>query len=175
MLKIGKTQNWSRQSTYDEAFITALADLESAQRQAQYLREDLSQIKKRIAELTQLVKSLAPLAHSPESRRYIDELQQIVSESGTGRGGPVYNNVVRLFETDDREQWTATDIREALIERGNAASTKAIYNCLDYLARKGQLRRIGRGQYVATENGLGFVLDQEIESADQEQGEQSNN
>jgi hypothetical protein len=72
-----------------------------------------------------------------------------------GRGsGAVNDNIIAIVT--EKEQVTAADVRNALMHKGMAVDQKQINNSLDYLARSGRLKRIGRGRYEIAGYGVGI-------------------
>ncbi len=77
----------------------------------------------------------------------------------TPRGGDVFNNVVALFKRDHRTEWSIPDIQSELERGGTPVESKALSNAVLYLAKIGRLKRVGRGQYVVEEFGVGIQMD----------------
>jgi len=77
------------------------------------------------------------------------------------RGGALFDNVVSLFKNSDKREWTITEAQSELSKK-TEFDPKALYNTINYLARTGYLRRVGRGQYLVVgsvgldAHGLGF-------------------
>jgi hypothetical protein len=77
------------------------------------------------------------------------------------RGGAFFDNVVSLFKNSDKREWTITEAQGELSKKIEF-DPKALYNTINYLARTGYLRRVGRGQYLVVGSvcldvhGLGY-------------------
>jgi hypothetical protein len=76
----------------------------------------------------------------------------------TGRGGPVFENVIRLI--DERPEWTGACIRRRLSEQGHPVDSKALSNCLNYMVKSGRLTRISRGRYAVA--GFGVIASDQL-------------
>jgi hypothetical protein len=89
-----------------------------------------------------------------------DELKRRLTEDLTKpqipvRGGEVLNNIVRLFQNNEKTDWTAAEIRAALsTANGNEPPKAAVYSALQYLGGMKILRRVGYGRYVVDGGGL---------------------
>ena len=83
-----------------------------------------------------------------------DELKQRLTEALTKpqiptRGGEVLNNIVNLFKSSDKTEWTASEIRTALADAdGNEPPKASVYSALQYLGTKRVIQRHGYGRYT---------------------------
>jgi len=159
------------QDAYEAALAAALDDLTDAKVAAHGARESAMSAEARVAELTELARSLAAMMPQDRATPYLQRLHTLGTSIDTSkRAGPVYENVVELFSKTHRRDWSAADVQTALAEAGKGADPKAVYNVLSYLARRGRLRRYGRGRYLIVDLGVGIELDQDLEGVDQASG-----
>lgn len=78
-------------------------------------------------------------------------LRQLLDEEcpvSAPHAGPVLVAVAALFA--ERAEWTVAELRARLAADGVAAPSKDLYNAVTYLARRGSVRRLGYGRYVAS-------------------------
>lgn len=97
---------------------------------------------------------LALAAKIPAFRRQAllrDVEKELVTPSG--RGSPVFENVIRLI--DERPKWTTESLTRRLRNQGHSVDSKALSNCLNYMVKSGRLIRISRGHYAAA--GFGII------------------
>lgn len=160
-----------RYQAYEDALVTALDDLGRAQSDAEEAKNYLRKVEARISELGTLVRHLISELPPDRRARFAKQLADFrLTPSEERSTGPVYNNVIDLFTRETRREWTASEVQIALAESGVHADPKAVYNVLNYLARKGRLQRIGRGHYLVKDLGVSFHLDQDIEGTDPNEG-----
>lgn len=86
---------------------------------------------------------------SPRKRAAaLAELSDVLqSPKAPHRGGEILNNVVELFQRDQKREWTAADVVATLADSGVTAESKPVYNALTYLKGTKVIRRIGYGRY----------------------------
>lgn len=164
---------------YDAALRAALNDLADAQRDTNAAREWLHEAEGRVQSLTVLANHLFGELPLDRQQAYADRLEELrVSTSQSrhsstmqqsNRSTVVYDNVVQLFTTQ-RKEWTAAEVQEALSNNCIGADPKAVYNVLSYLARKGRLHRMAKGQYVWVDGGVGITFGEDLAAADQNGG-----
>ena len=118
--------------------------------------------------ITRLALSLIDVIPPERREQYVTRLNGLRAYAPElPRGGPVYDNVVQLLKSRrDKTLWNAPQIQTALKERGTEADQKAILNTLNYLERKGRLKRMWRGHYVVHDLGAGFITTKEIPNTD---------
>jgi hypothetical protein len=114
----------------------------------------------RLKDLLHLADAL--IAVLPPERRisYLESAAVFRAAAKAVRSEPLNDNIIKFVK--GKEQVTASEVREALTSKGLAVDQKQIANSLDYLVRRGQLERIGRGQYRAPVRG-GNAADAAIE------------
>ena len=66
------------------------------------------------------------------------------------RAGPVLDNVISLFRSDRRKEWSASEVVAAL---ANKAARKQVYNALNYLSTPNP-----PGRRILTKTGYGKYL-----------------
>jgi hypothetical protein len=147
-------------SPYELALESAIKDAQLAQDLVREQRAALAAAEGRAHELVKLAETLLeqiPLDRQSEYRPRIAGLQLPPRSS---RGSTTYENVIDLFTRQPRREWTAPDIQRSLAAKGISAQSEQIQNVIQYLLRKGRLRRVSRGRYFVVGFGIG------IETAD---------
>lgn len=161
-----RIQTLGQKTAYEAALETALAELEAAQARVEVIKGQLSDAETKVTELTDLVQSL--MRHVPAHRvgAFVERLNQVRSNPQPNpRSGEVFDNVIQLFaQRPTHREWTASDVQAALSHAGVKADPKAVYNVLNYLAKKGRLRRIARGQYLIVDLGIGIHTGDDFET-----------
>lgn len=61
------------------------------------------------------------------------------------RAGAVMATVARLLPK--RQEWSAQEIRKEVAATGIETTPKAVFNAIEYLAKKGRLEKLGGGRY----------------------------
>jgi len=118
----------------------------SAETLLQQTLNECEQATGRLRDLLRLVDAL--IAVLPPERRiaYLEPAERFRSVArAVGRSDPVNENIVQFMFGKPRV--TTSEVREALTDNGLPIDQKQVANSLDYLTRKGQLERIGRGEY----------------------------
>jgi hypothetical protein len=112
-------------------------------------------------ELIELIIGTLPPDRRAELRDRFAEIK-----SGTPhKGGKAFGQVVQLFKSSAKAEWTVPEIVKAIGEQNNSpAEPKQITNALNYLTNIGRVQRIARGHYIV--GGAGLVTDEEIPGAD---------
>jgi len=123
-------------------------------------REDANALINRLAATLETLIDGLPAAERDDYRLRLLKLRGGDLPSTDGRGKDVHNNIVDLFKRTGRKDWTIPEIQAALTKDGQLADpkvVKAIYNAVNYLAKKGMIRRVSWGQYVFSESGAGLA------------------
>lgn len=81
-----------------------------------------------------------------EQERFQLEIAKKVRPPTAPRAGDFLRTVLKVLPS--RETWSVADLRQEVRQRGIEAQDKQIYNAMGYLTRRGQVRRIGYGQYL---------------------------
>lgn len=157
---------------YEAAFRAALDDIDRTQEEACIAKEKLQTLEEKISDLSELVRRLHSFLPLDRRSIYADRLTRLLQGTQTsGRATTVFDNVVELFtrarQQEQRSNWTAAEVQAALTSKGTSTDPKAVYNVLNYLARKGRLRRVSKGQYIWVDCGLGISLGQDLPAVDQ--------
>lgn len=171
-----QTYRQSEDDPYQAALDRALRDLADATGEADRAREAVTAAEQRVDDLTRLAGSLIEMLPEAGRAEYARRLASIRPSSPSQmRGSPVYDNVIRLFKEMPRRDWSVSDVREALERRTGPVDGKALHNVLYYLARRGDLRRVGRGVYRIVSLGLAVTSDDEgLDRMTQHGGETGN-
>ncbi|HEX5453021.1 MAG TPA: hypothetical protein VFX06_04455 [Stellaceae bacterium] len=111
----------------------------------------------RLGELLRLVDTL--LAVLPPERRsfYLQSVARFQTVPRSGKRDALNDNIIAFVK--GKQEVTATEVRDALIGLGMPVDQKRVANSLDYLSRRGQLERIGRGRYRDPATGAGYIGD----------------
>jgi hypothetical protein len=151
---------------YEAAIETAIEEIRSGQRQLHELRQATLSWEKRVQDALRVVDTLMNVL--PEDRRavFLERTRPFRPPTPPSRGGETYDNVVDLFTRKKRPFWTASDIHDELSNAGKVAEIQQIHNVLNYLMRKGRLKRISRGRYFDTESGAGIETSDELHPDD---------
>lgn len=103
----------------------------------------------------------AALAGVPESKRHAAAarlIELITPPKTPQRGGPILENVVKLFKEQKRE-WGAGDVVAALAATGKPAEPKKVYSALTYLKDMKVIRRVGYGRYLLADGSMAITLE----------------
>ncbi len=98
----------------------------------------------------------AALTGIPEAKRQAAaaRLVQLLTPPKTPqRGGPILENVVKLFKEQKRD-WSAADVVAALATKGKPAEPKKVYSALTYLKDMKVIRRVGYGRYLLADGSM---------------------
>lgn len=99
----------------------------------------------KIADAVRILCSALPTL---EQQRILRELTDVLRPIATPRAGKVLGAIVQLLPRE--REWNVAEVKKQVAEEGVQATTKAIYNALGYLTRKGHIRRVGYGRYVVS-------------------------
>ena len=161
----------SPRDAYQVALTTALEDLAEARAEGLSATNKLAEADARVAELTNLIRSLLAFLPKEQAVTYANAIrQQVIGEQRLSHAGPVHEKVVKLFAGSQKREWTTLAVQEALENQGAEADPKAVHNVLNYLNKKGRLRRISRGRYVIRDIGIAFDLDHDLSGSDPTEG-----
>jgi hypothetical protein len=152
-------------TAYEVAIDRALAERESVEAATHASRDQTTALEVRSAELADAIAKLIDLLPADRRAAYRRRATFLESERADARGKPVYNNVVQLLSASQRRDWTAPEVRAELSERGIQSEPKQIHNVLNYLARTGQIKRVGRGRYLLM-GGIALLTDDEMPGFD---------
>jgi hypothetical protein len=110
----------------------------------------------RVRDLLRLVDAL--LAVLPPDRRaeYAKRVSDCQMTGRSPRGIPLNDNIVSIFS--EKQELTATEVRDTLVGQGVAIDSKRVANSLDYLTRTGRIARIDRGRYRIIAEGATDAL-----------------
>jgi hypothetical protein len=155
-----------RLQAYEVAIEKAIEEIRSGQRQLHELRQATLHWEKRVQDAVRVVDTLMNVL--PENRRavFLERTRPFRPPTPASRGGETYDNVVDLFTRKKRPFWTASDIHNELSNAGKAAEIQQIHNVLNYLMRKGRLKRVSRGRYFDTQSGSGIQTSDELQPDD---------
>lgn len=132
------------------------AEIERAKSQ----RDGADALVKRLATTLETLLDSLPSSERDSYRLRLSKLRSGEAPLADGRGKEVHNNVIDLLRRTGRRDWSIPEIQAALSKNGGEAEpklVKAIYNAVNYLAKKGTLRRVSWGQYVFCETGAGLA------------------
>jgi hypothetical protein len=108
----------------------------------------------------------AALNGLPEHKRHAAAarlIEILTPPKAPTKPGPVLGKVIELFKSEQRTEWAASEVLEALGDRfrDDAQNKKQVYSALTYLSNAKILRRIGYGRYLIEGGGLLFDLSKE--------------
>jgi hypothetical protein len=129
-------------SAYEAAVKEAIAERRSNAHVRADTNAQLEKLNTRDAELATLITNL--LAFIPAERRALYHADEPPPEPGNS--SMAFGTVVKLIPKG--REWTAPKMATLLSAEGVSAKPKQIHNILNYLARTGRLRRVGRGRYL---------------------------
>jgi hypothetical protein len=156
-------------SPYEVALESAIKDGARAHELVRERRAALAAAEGRAHELVKLAETLLKQIPPDRQPKYRQRVAVLRAPTRSGRATTTYENVIDLFTKQPRHEWTASQIQRSLAAKGIAAPPEQIQNVLQYLLRKGRLKRVERGRYYVVGYGLG------IETADDIlEGEQMN-
>lgn len=106
---------------------------------------DCEQLTGRLKDFLRLADAL--IAVLPPERRiaYAQRIVRFRTVVRPVRSGATNDNVLAIVS--EKEEVTAAEVRDALADKGIPVDHKQINNSLDYLARRGDIRRIAPGRY----------------------------
>jgi hypothetical protein len=158
-----------RSSPYEAALESAIKDSERAQDLVRERRAALAAAESRGHELLKLAETLLEQIPPDRQPEYRERITALRAPTRSGRGTTTYENVIDLFTKQPCVEWTALQIKRSLAAKGIAAPPEQIQNVLQYLLRKGRLKRVDRGRYYVVGDGVG------IETADNILGDEQMN
>lgn len=155
-------------SEYEMALEKALSDLSDARRNQAITKERAEQADVRVAELSILVRNLLGILQPEQRQKYEVSARDLgAGEQQPVKVGPVYDNIVSLFSShSNKKQWTANEVQAALASRNESIAPKSVYNVLNYMEKRGRLRRISRGRYLIVDLGIGIDLGYDLLGVD---------
>jgi hypothetical protein len=151
---------------YEAAIEKAIEEIRSGQRQLHELKQATVYWEKRVQDALRVVDILMNVL--PQDRRtvFFERTRTFRPATLASRGGETYDNVIDLFTREKRPFWTASEIHNELTNAGKVAEIQQIHNVLNYLMRKGRLKRISRGRYFDTESGAGIETSDKLHPDD---------
>jgi hypothetical protein len=151
---------------YEAALEKAIQDIKDGQRQLHEVRQLATMWEKRVQAKFQVVDTLINVLPSDRKEVFLEKARPFRPTTFASRGGETYDNVIDLFTRTRRPFWTASDIHNELSNAGKVAEIQQIHNVLNYLMRRGRLKRISRGRYFDTESGVGIDADDKLHPDD---------
>ena len=100
----------------------------------------------RLATLTRAISEILSVLTPEEREKVVRAIEPAAVQKRPTRGGAVTGTVVRLLPR--KPEWSVEDIRETVEAEGIESTPKQIYNAMTYLARIGQVKRVGYGRYL---------------------------
>jgi hypothetical protein len=95
-----------------------------------------------------------PAAHRPQVLAKVADLLPNRDAREPRRGGPLLNNVYRLYKEEPTPKGAA-DVVKALQEDGvKVGDSKPVYNAINYLRRARVLRKVGYGMYQLDDGSI---------------------
>ena len=159
-------QQTDSRSRYEAALESALDDANEALASVKAQKHALAIAEAEANKRVQLAEAL--LSSLPPGRvaAYRPRMEALRPARG-GRGTTTtYDTIIELFANHPPREWSASQIHKSLLEKGIAAESEQIHNVLQYLWRKGRLRRAGRGRYWSAEHGVGIETGDDVPEID---------
>jgi hypothetical protein len=141
---------------YEIAIRTAIEEIDNGQRQLHELRKVTLAWEKRVQDALRVVETLLNVLPPDRQAVFLEKTSPYRPATPASRGGETYDNVIDLFTRTKRHFWTASEIHNELSNAGKVAEIQQIHNVLNYLMRRGRLKRVSRGRYFDTESGAGL-------------------
>ncbi len=146
--------------SYEQALRKAIEDYETSIRAVELAQQQLQAAQLSAAEFLSIARQLVKLVPDDCKDRYTQRIEGLENQSdSSGRPKTELKTVERLLRQDVQREWTAIDIGTELRERGSNVEMKSISNTLQYMYKRGDLKRIGRGKYVVVGLGIGVESD----------------
>jgi hypothetical protein len=125
--------------------------LDAAEQCVQTALAECERLASRLSEFVRVADaSLAAL--SPEKRALYEPLVARFKVYRRSREAKLNDNVIQLF--GERRELTTPQVIGGLIRQGIPVDQKQVHNALDYLTRRGRLKRISPGRYYCIDEGI---------------------
>ena len=118
---------------------------------------ECDQLVGRVGDLLRLVDTLVAVLPPHRRTYYLQSATRFQGVPRNGRREAINDNIIAFVK--GKQEVTTTEVRDALAGLGMAVDQKRVANALDYLSRRGQLERIGRGKFRDPATGATFVGD----------------
>jgi len=106
---------------------------------------DVAQPHQRVKDILKEIRGLVQELPADVAREFLDQIVAAARPISAPRAGGVLDAVVRIVPR--QQSWTIAQIKSEVAAQGVSASPKEVYNAVGYLARSGQVQRVGYGQY----------------------------
>jgi hypothetical protein len=152
-------ENTQKQDLTDEYLIAlkrAQAELFGLVKQAREMREAASSTEKEIQRKVRLARSIIESLPKETMKKQFEEVSRLISLlSNDGRTSSTFDLVRKHIAEKKHGHIQSAELVNAPEFQSLGADPKAVYNTLNYLANRGQLRRVSRGRYLITGIGAG--------------------
>ena len=165
-IKEGLEADQGSLQAYEAAIEKAIEQIQSGQARLHELQQATLTLEKRVQDALRVVDTLINVLPPDRKAIFLEKTRPFRPATPAGRGGETYDNVIDLFTRKKRHFWTASDIHNELSNAGKVVEIEKIHNVLNYLMRKGRLKRISRGRYFDTESGVGVETSDELHPDD---------
>lgn len=146
----------SSPEAYEVAIEKAIQEIKNGQRQLHELKQATLKWEKRVQDALRVVDTLMNVLPPDRMAVFLERMRPFRPATPVGRGGETYDNVIDLLTRKKRPFWTASEIHNELTNAGKGVEIQQIHNVLNYLMRRGRLKRITRGRYFDFESGTGI-------------------
>src|SRR5271157_5904057 len=96
--------------------------------------------------IAEAIKLLMSTLSADEQKRVLNEVAEALRLIPAPRASEVLATIAKVLPL--RTAWTIKEIKETVAAEGVKAEPKEIYNAIEYLTRKGHVRRVGYGRYL---------------------------
>jgi hypothetical protein len=141
---------------YEGAIEKAIEEIHNGQRQLHEVRQLVLAWEKRVQDALRIVDTLLNVLPPDRQAVFLERMRPYRPATPASRGGETYDNVIDLFTRTKRSFWTAAEVQKELADAGKNVEIQQIHNVLNYLMRRGRLKRVSRGRYFDSESGAGF-------------------
>jgi hypothetical protein len=114
-------------------------------------------------ELAAAIETMLSRASLAERETVIRLLAEKLKPNTSAKAGDVLGVILRILPK--RTEWTVSDLKKGVADRGVTATPKQVFNAVGHLTRTGRITRVGYGRY--------FVGGAPVETADDLGGELS--
>lgn len=159
--------NESAVDPYEIALHKAMDDLTLIESEYRKALESAQLIDGRRRKLIETIRSLTELLNEDKKSYYLEKMLNVSVIRGIeNRENGLIDDVIHIINREPEKEWSANDIKSKLKKKDEPLDQKALHNVLNYLYRKGDLRRVGRGLYRVVSSGVGvYCDDQNLELA----------
>lgn len=145
------------------------SDLFGLVKQAREMREAYLATEKEIQKKARLARSIIESLPKDAIKKQVEEVSRLVSLlANDGRTSTTFDLVRKLIAEKKHGHIQSADLVKTPEFQSLGADPKTVYNTLNYLANRGQLRRVSRGRYLIVGVGAGFESSVELSKPEED-------